>query len=224
MNTAEGKFRPAFVVNMDQRFRDRYARRWKRVFDIVVAVPLLVAIAPVILALLLVVSLDGANPLFGQKRVGRGGRLFRCWKIRTMVPDAAERLADLLANDPAAAAAWAENQKLDDDPRITPIGNFLRKTSLDELPQLWNVIRGDMSLVGPRPVVEDEIARYGVHAGAYKSVSPGLTGPWQVKARNTVSYEKRVRMDTAYVRRHSLLGDVSLVLMTAFSMFQRTGR
>lgn len=141
-----------------------------------------------------------------------------------MVPDAAERLARLLANDPAAAAEWAENQKLNNDPRITRIGHFLRRTSLDELPQLWNVIIGDMSLVGPRPVVEGEIERYGIHAASYKSVSPGLTGPWQVKARNTVTYDERVRMDTTYVRYHSLLGDVYLVLMTGFSMLQRTGR
>ena len=224
METTGGRFRPSFIVSLNQRFRPHYTRRWKRVFDLAIAVPLFVLVAPLMAVLLAVVALDGANPLFGHERIGRDGRKFRCLKIRTMVADSAERLARLLAEDPAAAAAWAENQKLDNDPRITPIGNFLRKTSLDELPQLWNVIRGDMSLVGPRPVVEDEIGRYGIHAAAYKSVSPGLTGPWQVKARNTVSYEKRVRMDTAYVRRHSLLGDVSLVLLTAFSMFQRTGR
>lgn len=224
MSIAAGRFRPAFVVSLNRRFRSRYTRRWKRIFDICIAVPLLITAAPIILLLLLIVSLDGANPLFGQKRVGRGGRLFRCWKIRSMVPDAAERLAELLASDPAAAAAWAENQKLDNDPRITRLGNFLRRTSLDELPQLWNVVIGDMSLVGPRPVIEEEIARYGIHAAAYKSVSPGLTGPWQVSARNIVTYDERVRMDTTYVRYHSLLGDIYLVLMTGLSVLQRTGR
>ena len=199
-------------------------RRWKRVFDLAIAVPLLVLLAPLMAVLLALVALDGANPLFGHERIGRDGRKFRCLKIRTMVADSAERLARLLAEDPAAAAAWAENQKLDNDPRITPIGNFLRKTSLDELPQLWNVVRGDMSLVGPRPVVEDELLRYGARSTVYKSLSPGLTGPWQVSARNLVSYEERVRMDTSYARYHSLLGDLRLVLMTVVTVFQRTGR
>lgn len=223
ISTGSG-YRPSFLFDLNQRFRPQYARRWKRVLDLVLAVPLLLLFAPIIAILLAVVALDGANPLFGQERVGRGGKAFRCWKIRSMVPDAGDRLARLLAHDPAAAAEWKENQKLEDDPRITRIGGFLRRTSLDELPQLWNVIVGDMSLVGPRPVLEEELDRYGVHAAAYKSLSPGLTGPWQVKARNTVTYEERVRMDTTYARYHSLLGDLYLVAMTGLSVLQRTGR
>ena len=224
METIGGRFKPSFLVSLNQKFRLQYTRRWKRVFDIAVAVPLFVLLAPLVALLLAVVALDGANPLFGQERVGRGGRTFRCWKIRSMVPDAAGRLAKLLAEDPVAAAEWAEHQKLENDPRITRFGAFLRQTSLDELPQLWNVILGDMSLVGPRPVLEEELARYGARAAVYKSLSPGLTGPWQVSARNLVTYDERVRMDTSYARYHSLLGDVRLVLMTAVTVFQRTGR
>jgi len=211
-------------VRANRRFRPLYVRRWKRVFDLALAVPLFVMLAPLMAMLLAVVSLDGSNPLFSQNRVGRGGRIFRCWKIRSMVTDASERLAQLLASDPAAAAEWAEDQKLTDDPRITRIGGFLRRTSLDEMPQLWNVIVGDMSLVGPRPVLEEELQRYGVHSATYKSLSPGLTGPWQVKARNTVSYDERVMMDASYARYYSLLGDLYLVLMTAVSVVLRTGR
>ncbi len=224
METTDGRFKPSFLVSLNQRFRPQYARRWKRVFDIVLAVPLFVLLAPLMALLLAAVALDGANPLFGQERVGRGGRTFRCWKIRSMVPDAGARLARLLAEDPAAAAEWAEHQKLEHDPRITRIGGVLRRTSLDELPQLWNVIVGDMSLVGPRPVLEEELARYGARSSVYMSLSPGLTGPWQVTARNLVTYEERVRMDTSYARYHSLLGDLRLVLMTAVTVFQRTGR
>jgi exopolysaccharide production protein ExoY len=224
METIRGGIRPSFLVHLNRRFRPQYARRWKRVFDLVLAVPLFVLLLPLMALLLCAVALDGANPLFGQERVGRGGRKFRCWKIRSMVPDASERLARLLAEDPAAAAEWAEHQKLDNDPRITRLGEVLRQTSLDELPQLWNVIVGEMSLVGPRPVLEEELARYGARSEVYKSLTPGLTGPWQVTARNLVSYDERVRMDTSYARYHSLLGDLRLVLMTAVTVYQRTGR
>lgn len=224
MYTTEYRVKPSFLSHLNRKFRPLYCRRWKRVFDLAIAIPLLFAFAPLILTLLAIVALDGHNPLFGQERVGREGRLFRCWKIRSMVPDARERLAALLASDPKAAAEWAEHQKLASDPRITRIGDFLRRTSLDELPQLWNVIRGDMSLVGPRPVLQEELERYGVHSAIYKSLTPGLTGPWQVTARNVVTYDERVHMDVAYARNYSLLGDLYLVLMTSLAVVSRTGR
>jgi lipopolysaccharide/colanic/teichoic acid biosynthesis glycosyltransferase len=141
-----------------------------------------------------------------------------------MVFDASERLAELLRSDPEAAAQWARDQKLKNDPRITVFGVFLRKTSLDELPQLWNVIRGEMSLVGPRPIVPDEIDRYGKWAPRYESMKPGLTGPWQISGRNDVTYDERVMMDVRYARRHSLVGDLYILFMTGMAVLNRTGK
>jgi len=201
-----------------------YRRAGKRVLDLAIAIPALVVSAPLIAVLLIVVALDGGKPLFGHRRVGRDGRMFSCFKIRTMVPDAAERLAELLRTDPMARAEWEATQKLVDDPRITRLGRILRKTSLDELPQLWNVIRGDMSIVGPRPVVEDELRHYGRRVAAYKSVRPGLTGLWQVSGRNDVSYSTRVALDARYVRSHTLPRDLAIILLTPMIMLRPTGR
>ena len=206
------------------RRRFTYAGGGKRVLDLALGLPLLLLLAPLILVLLGLVALDGAAPIYGHERVGRGGRRFRCWKIRSMVPDADTRLAALLANDPAAAAEWAEGAKLADDPRVTRLGRALRRSSLDELPQLWNVIRGEMSLVGPRPVPADELAaRYGVHAATYASLAPGLTGPWQAGDRNALPYDARVRLDVAYARGPSFSGDLRLLLLTAGAVVRRTG-
>lgn len=226
ISTASGgrRFRPRPIMDLNHRLKPFYIRKGKRLLDMVIALPLMVAFAPLIAILLAIVSLDGSNPLFGQVRIGRGGRPFRCWKIRSMVPDAPARLAELLERDPEAAAEWAEHQKLTDDPRVTRIGNLLRRTSLDELPQLWNVLRGDMSLVGPRPVPKAELERYGRHSVVYESLSPGLTGPWQAKARNQVSYDERVRMDVAYARNLSLLGDLYLILLTGLAVVRLTGK
>lgn len=212
------------LTKLNQALRPFYDKGGKRALDLIVAIPLLVLIAPLMIVLLLLVAMDGHNPLFGQARVGRGGRMFRCLKIRSMCPDAGERLAELLRTNPAAAAEWAENQKLEDDPRITRLGSFLRKTSLDELPQLWNIVRGDMSLVGPRPVLREELDRYGPYAAAYESMTPGLTGPWQVSGRNTVTYDERVQMDVRYARNHSPFGDIYLMLMTGLSVMKLTGK
>ena len=147
---------------------------------------------------------DGAPILFGHYRVGRGGRLFRCLKFRTMVRDAAPRLAALLAADPQARAQWARDQKLDNDPRITPVGQLLRRTSLDELPQLFNVLRGEMVLVGPRPITVPELTRYGVHRWHYLNAAPGMTGLWQVSGRNDLDYAQRVSLDRHYVEHRHL--------------------
>ena len=158
---------------------------------------------------------DGGSVIFAHTRVGRHGQLFQCYKFRTMVTNSAEVLAELLANDPEARAEWEKDRKLKNDPRITPIGRFLRKTSLDELPQLINIVKGEMSLVGPRPVVPDELDMYGDARIYYLQVRPGLTGLWQISGRNDVDYERRVSLDTWYVRNWTLWYDILILFRTA---------
>ncbi|MEO0972370.1 MAG: sugar transferase, partial [Pseudomonadota bacterium] len=160
------------------------------------------------------IRLSGGPILFRQRRIGRRGEMFSCWKFRTMVPDAQQALQRVLDADPAARAEWQRDQKLRDDPRVTRIGNFLRRTSLDELPQLLNVLRGEMSLVGPRPVVKDELVRYGSRARYYLSVKPGLTGLWQISGRNDTSYSRRVALDVFYVKNCSLQFDIWILWRT----------
>ena len=176
-----------------------------RLADMIGAVAALLLALPVIALVTLAVMLTSPGPvLFAQKRVGRHGRRFACLKFRTMVIDADVQLARLLERDPAARAEWQKNQKLRKDPRVTPIGRFLRRTSLDELPQLFNVLIGDMSLVGPRPIVEAEIPRYGRHFAAYCRVRPGVTGLWQVQRCADTTYRRRVANDVAFARSRSL--------------------
>lgn len=203
-----------------------YEAAGKRALDLALGVALLPVVGPLVGLLALLVWLkDGGAPFFGHRRTGRDGRAFRCWKIRTMVPDAEARLRTHLADDPAAAAEWREFRKLADDPRVTLIGDFLRRTSLDELPQLWNVLRGDMSFVGPRPVTDDELEQYYVSArGAYNAMRPGITGLWQVSGRNALSYGERVALDVSYLRRLSLGLDLWILLKTAGVVFRPTGR
>lgn len=196
----------------------------KRALDLMIAVPLLVFTAPLWIAIAVAIRMtDGGAAMFRQTRIGLGGRTFTCFKFRSMVTDADARLQELLQNDPQAAAEWAADQKLRDDPRITLIGRFLRKTSLDELPQLINIIRGDMSVVGPRPVVRDEIVRYGRYFADYASVRPGVTGLWQVSGRNDMSYERRVRLDAIYARRQSALFDIKILLATIPAVLKGDG-
>ncbi|MGG7646252.1 sugar transferase [Rhodovulum sp. YNF3179] len=195
----------------------------KRVFDICVAAVLLGIAAPAIALLWALVRADGGGGFFGHARVGRDGRVFRCWKLRSMVPDAESRLATILATDPAAAAEWARRQKLSNDPRVTGLGRVLRRTRLDELPQLWNVLRGEMSLVGPRPVTRAELGRYGSAAPLYLALRPGLTGPWQVSGEDGGDYAARVRRDAAYARQCSLGGDLWLLIRTCAVVLARTG-
>lgn len=202
----------------------RYARWGKALFDLALGLMLLPVLLPVILVLCVLVAMDGGLPIFGHKRIGKDGREFRCWKIRTMVVDAQERLKKHLADNPEAAAEWQQNFKLENDPRITRIGRFLRKSSLDELPQLFNVFRGEMSFVGPRPVVRDELLRYGLHQQVYMSMRPGVTGLWQVSGRNDVAYDQRVSMDVQYAREVSLTEDVRIVAKTVSSVLSLTGK
>lgn len=166
---------------------------------------------------------DGAPVLFAHYRVGQGGRLFRCLKFRTMRHRSEALLASLLAGDPQAREEWERDRKLRNDPRVSPIGRLLRRTSLDELPQLFNVLRGQMHLVGPRPVVPQEIARYGAHKCHYLSVKPGMTGLWQVSGRNNTSYAQRVQFDAHYVETRSPWADLAILARTAKVLVTREG-
>jgi lipopolysaccharide/colanic/teichoic acid biosynthesis glycosyltransferase len=189
-----------------------------------VALLLLLALAPVFAVVAyLIWQRDGAPVLFAHYRVGEKGKLFRCMKFRTMLRNSESVLAELLAKDPQARAEWERDQKLTDDPRITGIGQFLRRSSLDELPQLINVLRGEMSLVGPRPITVGELTRYGKVRWHYLSVRPGITGLWQVSGRNNTSYEERVSLDQRYVEERSLWLDVGILLKTVRVVVLREG-
>jgi lipopolysaccharide/colanic/teichoic acid biosynthesis glycosyltransferase len=182
----------------------------------ILAALILFAIAPLLLLLALAVYLhDGKAPVFAHRRLGRDGKPFSCLKFRSMAADAETRLAELLECDADARAEWERDYKLRNDPRVTRLGVFLRKSSLDELPQLINVLRGEMSLVGPRPIVDAERAKYGRRFQTYCSVRPGITGLWQISGRNDVSYRRRVAMDVCYARRKSAALDVYILVMTA---------
>jgi exopolysaccharide production protein ExoY len=187
----------------------------KRVVDVTLAVLLLFLSAPVILLMAAAIRLSMGGPVvFGHKRLGYGGRTFVCYKFRTMAANAQELLGKHLAECPEAAREWAATRKLSHDPRITALGHILRKSSLDELPQLFNVLIGDMSLIGPRPIVPDELAHYGRCARAYLAARPGITGVWQTNGRSSVSYRTRVACDRYYARRWSLALDLKLLLKT----------
>ena len=195
------------------------------VLDFVLGFLVLVFLTPLMGALALAVHLsDGGPTLFAHERLGRGGRTFRCLKFRSMAVDADERLRRLLAADPRARAEWAATHKLRNDPRVTPLGRFLRKSSLDELPQLINVLRGEMSLVGPRPIVGAEISRYGHRFSDYCAVRPGITGLWQISGRSDVDYRRRVAMDVVYARRRPRTGlYLYILVMTAPAVLLRRG-
>ena len=210
-------------VRFDAGTEGAYAKSIKRVFDVVVASFCLLIFAPLIVILLLVVWRDGASPIYGHSRVGQNGSTFRCWKIRTMVPDAESRLIALLDSDEAAREQWTTQRKLDNDPRITAFGRFLRSSSLDELPQLWNVLVGEMSIVGPRPVTSDELWLYGDAAVIYRTMRPGVTGYWQTMGRGRVTYDERVQMDREYSARLSFLLDLKILFRTAHVVLARTG-
>ncbi|MEO0422828.1 MAG: sugar transferase [Pseudomonadota bacterium] len=187
---------------------------WKRVADVLGALTLLaIFIVPMVIITLLARA-DGDRALFRQTRIGHQGRRFTCLKFRTMRPNAEQVLEEVLAKDPAAKAEWERTRKLRDDPRLTRVGVFLRRTSLDELPQLLNVLRGEMSLVGPRPIVEEELMRYGSRLRWYEAVRPGITGLWQVSGRNDTSYSRRVALDVLYVKNMGLRFDLQILWRT----------
>jgi exopolysaccharide production protein ExoY len=188
----------------------------KRCFDIGVAVTGLLLLLPLLCLIALAIKLSDRGPvLYRHRRIGRNGAPFQCLKFRTMVVDAEAALAAHLAANPDAAREWKEKQKLTNDPRVTRLGSVLRQTSLDELPQLINILKGEMSVVGPRPIVDAEIPRYGQHIAQYQQARPGLTGPWQVSGRNDVDYRTRVELDRQYVEAWSLWRDLVIVVKTA---------
>lgn len=187
----------------------------KRIIDIVLAVSGVILLAPLLIICFIATIATSRGPaLFHHRRVGFNGKYFDCLKFRTMVMDAPERLQQLLESDPSAAAEWAANRKLRCDPRVTAIGAILRKSSLDELPQLFNVLRGDMSIVGPRPVTEEELIRYHNAVNAYLACRPGITGLWQVSGRSTTTYDKRIACDTFYARNWSMSLDAKILIVT----------
>lgn len=198
-----------------------YRDYFKRAFDIAL---LLMAAIPVLIILgicALIVARDGGSPFYHQERVGRFGKTFKFWKLRTMVVDADRALEEHLANDPAARTEWNRNQKLRNDPRITKVGHILRKTSLDELPQLWNVMKGDMSLVGPRPMMPDQQLLY--QGSAYYALRPGLTGFWQVSVRNESSFAERAQYDADYLGKVSFWQDIAVMWKTVGVVTKATG-
>lgn len=218
------KARPAQVPAVEWRRQERsglYRGLLKRGIDVLAVLLSLPVILPLIASLALLISLDGHSPFYRQKRLGRHGRIFTLWKLRSMVAGADSRLEAHLTADPVARAEWTLTQKLKEDPRITRIGRFLRKSSADELPQLWNVLRGDMSLVGPRPMMPDQASLY--PGTAYYALRPGITGSWQVSARNESSFADRARFDTDYERRVSAATDLAILLATVRVVLRGTG-
>ena len=195
----------------------------KRAVDVVVSLTGIVVLSPLFVLLVLVLKLDSGPTVFAHPRVGRNRVVFQCYKFRTMHTDAEQRLAELLSKNAEAKLEWDTHFKLKEDPRITTLGKVLRKSSLDELPQLFNVLRGDMSLVGPRPVVEEELKLYGEYTADYLSTRPGITGLWQVSGRNDLDYDERVTLDTTYVRQWALALDLRILLKTVLVVFTHRG-
>lgn len=195
-----------------------------RALDISIALAALVFFLPFLVLIAALVYFSDFGPvIFAHTRIGRHGQPFKCYKFRSMKVNSQELLHKLLATNPAARAEWQRDHKLRADPRITPFGSFLRKSSIDELPQLWNVLKGDMSIVGPRPIVLAEVGRYGRYFDHYCRVRPGLTGLWQVSGRNDTTYRRRVACDVTYVRSQSVSGNIRIIAATIPSVLRRSG-
>lgn len=221
-NYIPNKLRIMFFIQ--NNLSHKWQRICKRLIDIIFALLLSILVLPIIFVISVLIFLDSSGPIvFGHKRVGRGGREFICYKFRTMVPNAGSVLYEYLENNEKAKLEWQENYKLQNDPRITKIGGILRKTSLDELPQLWNVIKGDMSLVGPRPIIRDEIQKYGDYIEEFYLVRPGITGVWQVSGRSDTSYDERVQMDCWYIHNWSIWLDIACLLKTVEVVIRKKG-
>ena len=210
------------VTTLRQGYYETIGKRLIDIFAVLLAAPVVVPMIAVILA---ATWFQGGKPLYVQYRIGRGGKVFRCWKVRTMVQNAEKVLAELVASDPVIAREWHENQKLARDPRITRLGRFLRKTSLDELPQLWNVLNGTMSLIGPRPFLPEQRPLYadGNPDTAYYRLRPGISGLWQVSRRNAGSFRERVQYDEQYGLNVSFLSDVHILWRTFAVVLAATG-
>ena len=211
------------MLNFKIQLSKPLLRLGKRLFDLIGAAVLLTLLSPLFVFFTWKITRDGGAAYFGHERVGFGGKPFKCYKFRSMVMNAQEVLEDLLAQDSEARSEWQKDFKLKNDPRVTSLGLFLRKTSLDELPQLWNVFKGDMSLVGPRPIVQAELERYGRDAIYYLMTRPGMTGLWQISGRNDVDYETRVYFDSWYVKNWSVWTDVAILFKTIGVVAGRKG-
>ena len=212
------------LLNLRNNLSRPYNRVIKRVFDLTLTITGGLMISPILLLIALAVAIDNrGHVIFAHRRVGAAGKKFPCYKFQTMIPDAEAKLKEYLAANPEAKREWEETFKLTNDPRVTKLGNFLRRTSLDELPQLWNVLRGEMSLVGPRPIVQAEVSRYGKNIREYYMVLPGITGMWQVSGRSDTTYPERVAMDTWYVRNWSVWIDIMYLFKTVKAVFYRKG-
>ena len=202
-------------LTLRQNLLDPYRRQWKRLLDLLIMAALLLPCVPFFLAIALGIKLNSRGPVFyRQDRIGLDGRAIKIWKFRTMYKDAEAMLEKCLAEDPHLQEEWEREQKLKNDPRITRMGRLLRKASLDELPQLFNVLSGEMSLVGPRPIVQEEIKKYGKSFELYTQVRPGITGLWQVSGRNNVSYATRVALDESYIANWSVWLDIYIMVRT----------
>lgn len=201
-----------------------YSNYFKRVVDIMFVALTLPLVLPALAVLYFVVRRDGGPFFYRHTRVGKDGVEFGCLKIRSMVVDAERKLRELIDEDAEVREEWEQHFKLADDPRITPIGKLLRKTSLDELPQLFNILTGEMSVVGPRPITQEELAHYGDAKKSYVSVRPGLTGPWQISGRREADFESRALLDTEYAKTVSFYQDMYIVLMTVPEVLMARGR
>lgn len=214
----------AIVIRVHNNLARKSNRLLKRLFDIGATLIGGILILPIIAVIALLIYLDSPGPIvFGHKRVGQNGKEFSCYKFRSMIPNAQEFLEEYLRNNPEAREEWERDFKLKDDPRVTKIGKFLRKTSLDELPQLWNVLMGDMSLVGPRPIVRAEVEKYGDYINDFYLVPPGITGVWQVSGRSDTTYEERVLMDSWYVHNWSVWIDIVYLVKTVLIVIKGRG-
>ena len=211
------------LLRVNNNLAKRSSRILKRTMDIVGSLAIITLLSPVLLYLYFSVKKDGGNAIYGHPRIGRNGKTFKCLKFRSMVMNSKEVLDELLRTDPEARAEWEKDFKLKNDPRITKIGAFIRKTSLDELPQLFNVLKGEMSLVGPRPIVAEELDRYQDDVEYYLMAKPGMTGLWQVSGRNDVDYSARVYFDSWYVKNWSLWNDIAILFKTVNVVLKRDG-
>ncbi len=196
----------------------------KRCFDVLAAATAIFLLTPLLIGIAILVRATSAGPLlYGHNRVGFNGKTFKCWKFRTMVTDGDIVLERCLRDQPELRAEWNETQKLRDDPRVTAVGRVLRKLSIDELPQLFNIMAGDMSVVGPRPIVAEEARRYGQSLGHYLRTRPGLTGLWQVSGRSDTGYRQRIILDRCYVKNWSIVCDISIILRTVPAVLRSSG-
>lgn len=209
------------IPKMEKTDKKAQYNKIKRMLDVIIATIGLIVLAPIVLVIAIIIKLDSKGPVFfAHTRIGKNGKKFKMYKFRTMYENAQEMIKEFT---PEQMKEWKENFKLKDDPRITKIGKFLRKTSLDELPQIVNIIKGDLSIIGPRPIIDEELEKYGENKEKFLSVTPGLTGYWQANGRSETSYEQRMEMELYYVENESFKLDVQIFLKTFISVLKKEG-